>query len=256
MSQAKQVRAKELEGASSLSFVDYLNEKLRQAPPALKGERTRERLKIATATILETRGYHAMRVADITKEAGFADGSFYVYFKDKKDAALATLSSYLSDFVDAAAPLEAVGTPFDSIRAAQQRWFNICHANAGLVRCVFQLGDEDADFASLVQRTTRGWYMRVARNLQLDHGSADGKTLLLAVYLMGSMMDEIVRKLIVFPDREFQKLMRTWGADDEAIVDAASLIWVRTFDPTAKPPAGLSPAAERLAQMIWGRGSK
>jgi len=235
---------------TSLSFVAYLRHRLREEPPAQKGERTRARLTLATAQMLEAKGYHAMRVTDITSAAGVADGSFYVYYEDKRAASLAALSAYLSEFVDHFAPLEAVGGSFESIRAAQRRWLDLCRANAGLIRCLFQLGDQEADFAGLMQRTTRDWYQRVAASMEAAR-PGDAEARLLGVYLMGSLMDELVRKLIVFPDREFRKLIQAWGADDEAILDAVSLIWVRLFDPDAVPPSGLSPIVARLASMMW-----
>lgn len=237
----------------SLSFVDYLETELRDAPPKQKGARTREGLKIATAKMMEAKGYHAMRVTDITEAAGVADGSFYIYFRDKKEASLATLSAFLGEFVDQAAPPEAVGAPFDSIRAANRRWFSLCRANAGLMRCVFQLGDDDDDFAGLVQSTTLDTYLRISRNMPLGNSSVDPTAHLMAIYFMGSMMDEIVRKLIVFPDREFHKLLPKTGADD-AIADAASLIWIRIFDSTVKPPTELAPLASDLARLMWRNG--
>ena len=235
----------------SLSFVDYLEANLREAPPRQKGARTRERLKIATAKMLDAKGYHAMRVVDITESAGVAEGSFYVYFTDKKDATLTALSAFIIEFVDLVAPPEAVHTSFESIRAANRRWFALCRANAGLFRCIYQLGDEDADFASLVQRVTRQWYLRVTHNVRLDRRGADGTAILLAIYFMGSMMDEIKRKLIIFPDQEFHKLLRSLDADDDAIADAASLIWMRIFDSNIKLPDDLPPAAAQLARLIW-----
>ena len=234
----------------SFSFVEYLETKLQEAPPRQKGERTRQRFVIATATMLEEKGYHAMRITDIAASAGLADGSFYSYFSDKKEASLTTLSAFLREFVDLFAPPEAVGAPFDSIRAANRRWFKICRANAGLMRCVFQLGDEDGDFAGLVHRRTRETYLRIASNMQLQRQDADQTTFLLAIYLMGSMMDELVRKLIVFPDPEFHQLLPKEGAD-ETIADVASLIWIRTFDSMVEPPDDLAPLAVKLAEMMW-----
>ncbi|MGE0556337.1 MAG: TetR/AcrR family transcriptional regulator [Gemmatimonadales bacterium] len=236
--------------SASLGFVDYLRRRLEDDPPAQKGERTRARLTLATAEMLEARGYHAMRVADITAAAGLADGSFYVYFKDKREASLAALSTYLSEFVDRFAPLEAVGRSFESIRMAQRRWLDLCRANAGLIRCLFQLGDQEADFARLVERTTRDWHRRVAASMEAAR-PGDAEARLLAIYLMGSLMDELIRKLIVFPDREFRTLLRAWGADDEAVLDAVCLLWIRLFDPEAPPPDDLSPIVARLAAMMW-----
>lgn len=244
-------RTRKLEAEGSLSFVHYLETKLRDTPPRQKGQRTRERLTIATAKMLEKHGYHAMRVADITKQAGLAEGSFYVYFKDKKDASLTTLSAFIGEYVDAFAPPEAVHGQFKSIRAANRRWLALCRANARLMRCIFQLGDEDDDFARLVQKTSRGWYEKVARNIRVHRRNADGKSILLTIYFMCSMMDEIIRKLIIVPDREFAKLLRSWKTDDNDIADAASVLWIRLFDPDEELPDDLSPAAKDVARMLW-----
>ena len=233
------------------SFVQYLEKNLKESPPAKKGACTREGIKIATAKMLEEHGYHTMRVKDITQCAGISEGSFYIYFNDKKDVSLTTLSSFIIDFVDFFAPPEAVHAPFDSIRSANRRWFEICRTNAGLMRCIYQLGDEDVDFARLVQRSTRQWYERISGNLRFDRRQSDNKAVLLAIYLLGSMMDEVVRKLIVFPDPEFRELLDAWDADDAAIADAASLVWIRVFDPGAKPPADLSLTATHLARIMW-----
>ena len=82
------------------SFIQYLEKNLEESPPAKKGACTRESIKIATAKMLEKHGYHEMRVKDITRCAGIAEGSFYIYFNDKKDVSLMTLSSFFIDFVD------------------------------------------------------------------------------------------------------------------------------------------------------------
>lgn len=244
-------RPKTALAAPPLSFIRFLETNLRDSPPRQKGARTRDRLTIATAKMLESSGYHTMRVTDITDCAGLAEGSFYVYFKDKKDASLATLSAFIGDFVDLILPEDTVHIAFDSIRTANRRWFELCRANRGLMRCIYQLGDEDVDFARLVQKSTRRWYDQVSRNVQLDRSDAQGKSVLLTIYFLGSMMDEIVRKLIIFPDREFYKLLKSWNAGDVAVADAASVMWIRVFNPSAKLPDDLPAAAKELAQMLW-----
>ncbi|MCA8896154.1 MAG: TetR/AcrR family transcriptional regulator [Parvularculaceae bacterium] len=234
----------------SLSFIEYLETNFQNEPPAQKGARTRERLKIATAKILETKGYHEMRIIDITDSAGLAEGSFYIYFTDKKHASLTALTAFIHDFINYISPTGAVHTPFDSIRAANRRWLALCRANAGLWRCVYQLGDEDADFARLVQETTHSWYLQISENILSELNNADGKSVLLAIYFMGSMMEEIVRKLIIFPDLQFQNLLRSLKAGDDDVADAASLIWMRVFNTGVSLPKGLAPSAANLAQMM------
>ena len=50
-----------------------------------KAERTRARLLEASRTVFERDGFHDARVADISKAAGVAHGTFYTYFVSKAD---------------------------------------------------------------------------------------------------------------------------------------------------------------------------
>ncbi len=235
---------------STLSFIEYLENQLRDHAPKQKGARTRQRLKIATAKMLEEKGYHAMRVADVTDCAGVAEGSFYVYFRDKKDASLTVLTSLLEDFVDLAGPPKVTRTRFESIQVTNRRWIALCRANSGLMRCMFQLGDEEPDFAQLLQRTNRQWYERVALSVLRRDKKSRSEQVLLVVYFLGAMMDEIVRKLIVYPDPEFHKVLKTLKANDDAVADAASLIWLKILDPEGTVPEELPAIASKLAKWM------
>jgi|SRR5579859_7854466 len=234
-----------------LSFIKYLERRLRESPPQQKGLRTRERLKIATAKVLERSGYHAMRVVDISSTAKLAEGSFYIYFSDKTDAALTVLKELLEEFVTLEVHTQPKHEPFEAIRIANRRWIAVCRENAGLMRCILQLGDEDSTIAELAQRTNRAWFERVAQGSARRRGGVDDTaTALLAAYLLGGLMDELVRKLMIYPDAPFLELLAKLKADDESIADAASVIWLRVFHPSAKPPKDLPPAAAALAQWM------
>lgn len=226
----------------SLSFVDYLERRLEEDPPKKKGLRTRERLKIAAARRLGDGGYHALRVSDVSATAGLAEGSFYLYFKDKADITLEVLTQMLEESfaLDAVAATEA--TPYGAIRASNRHWIALCRANAGLMRCVFQLGDEIAEFTRLPQRVNRIWYERVARSV-VRRRESDGvqlDTAMLAVYMLGAMMDELIRKLVVYPDPDFLELVRRLDLEDNDLADAASVLWLRALYPQAEAeePAG------------------
>src|SRR5206468_2489177 len=81
----KTVRIAATPSISTGNYADYLEAKLPEFELKSKGERTRYRLKVGAARILETKGYQDMRVSDLCKSAGVALGTFYVYFKDKMD---------------------------------------------------------------------------------------------------------------------------------------------------------------------------
>jgi AcrR family transcriptional regulator len=234
----------------TLSFIEYLEKNLRENPPKQRGVRTRERLKIAAAKALEEKGYHALRVADVTAGAEVAEGSFYVYFKDKTDVALVVLTELLEEFFKLDARPTADRSPFEAIRQTNRRWLAVCRANAGLMRCILQLGDEEPELSRLSRRTNRIWYERVARSLKRRMSNVGSGPALFALYLLGGMMDEFVRKLIIYPDPEFQALLKEMEADDDAVADAASVLWLHIFHPEESPPDDLPPAAAALAQWM------
>jgi hypothetical protein len=66
-------------------------------------------------------------------------------------------------------------------------------------------------------------------------------------------MDELVRKLVVYPDARFLELLKELDADDSAVADAASVIWLRIFHPNARPSRNLAPAAASLADWMGVR---
>jgi hypothetical protein len=125
------------------------------------------------------------------------------------------------------------------------------------MRCLLQLGDEVPEFAKLTQRVNRAWYERVARSVLRRFprkGLAQGEVLF-AVYALGSMMDEIARKLFVYPDPYFLEVLGDLKLDDEGLADAASIIWFKLLYPGVRPAYELSGLAEKL--MIWdGGGAK
>ncbi|UPT62795.1 MAG: hypothetical protein M0D54_21120 [Hyphomonadaceae bacterium JAD_PAG50586_4] len=117
------------------------------------------------------------------------------------------------------------------------------------MRCILQLGDEVPAFAQLAQRSNVTWYEVVTRSVLRRHpdGAIDKNDILLAVHMLGSMMDELTRKLIVYPEPSFVKLMSKLKLDDNGLADAASVIWFRTLYPNKKLTDELSGAAARIA---------
>lgn len=53
-------------------------------PVTARGQRTRQRILDAGEKVFGERGYEAASIVDITREAGVAQGTFYLYFNGKK----------------------------------------------------------------------------------------------------------------------------------------------------------------------------
>ncbi len=250
---AKNKRALDDQAGSEpiLRYADYLQHELLHNPKRTKGERTKEALKLGAIRVLDDVGYHAMRVSDLCEAAQVGSATFYLYFENKADITLQVLSEYLEQGV-ALLPSRQVGmTAFDSIRASNQRWLEVGRANAGLLRCVLQLGDEEPGFRELVQRSNRAWYERIALSIsrRFPEGAVSEDAALLAAYCLGGMMDELARKLIVYPDPDLQALTGRTAASDAEIAEFFAVLWHRALYGGLPIDGVLSPASRSIASL-------
>ena len=233
------------------SYSSYLAAELRDNPPRQKGQRTRARLLLAAAQVLEERGYHAMRVGDITTEAEVAEGSFYVYFKDKTEISVEALTRFFDDYVAKAMTPATGDTPFARIRSTNRLWFRVCRANPGLMKCVFQVGDYVPEFLQISQKINRRWAEVVAESIQRRRAEDDPDAVRLAGYMLVAMADEIARKMIVLPDESFIEVLGRMGADtDDTLSDAVSVVWHQLAYGDAPASDDLPEAAVRLAGFL------
>lgn len=232
------------------SYTERLAAELKSNPPRRKGERTRRRLQLAAARVLERNGFHGLRVGDITRAADASDGSFYIYFRDKKEITLSVLEDFLTS-----SPLGTErggarrGGPFAAVRGANLLWIRHVRANAGLMRCVFQVSDEDTEFSRLVHATNRTWYERVARSVVRNQpdDAVEPDAALFAAWTLGGMTDELLRRIVVYPDPNLVGFLGETATDDEALATAVAVIWYRVLYPDWPLPEGLDGLALDLA---------
>lgn len=100
---------------------------------------TRRALEEALRHCLAEHGYEETSVADVTRRAGVAVGTFYVHFESKEaalDSLLDTLNAELADRVAPALAAAAGGAPLeDSIRAAAEAFLTLLEERRWLVEC-------------------------------------------------------------------------------------------------------------------------
>ncbi len=91
-----------------------------------ESRRAEKRTLIAAAAVevFAEKGFHQARVSDIARRAGVADGTIYLYFKNKEDLLLCIFEEkmevLLTGLVDV---LDAVDDPLEKIRAFAQYHF-------------------------------------------------------------------------------------------------------------------------------------
>jgi len=239
-----------------LRYADYLKHQITHAPKRTKGERTKDALKLGAIQVLDDVGYHAMRVADLCEVAQVGSATFYLYFENKADITLQVLSEYLDRGVELLPAREAGMSAFDAIRAANLRWLEVGRANAGLLRCVLQLGDEEPGFRELVHRSNRAWYERIALSFsrRAPEGAISDDAALLAAYCLGAMMDEMARKLIIYPDPDLKQLTGRTVPNDAGIAEFFAVLWHRTLYGGLPIESDLAPVAQSLAGLDFSGG--
>lgn len=126
-----------------------------------KGERARAGLKEAALRVLERQGYHRMRIADVTKEAGVAQGLFYHYFKDLKSLTIEVLTDFANATNDPAEIEKDVpkGDWYARIYAHNMVIVRSYAKRPGVMRCMLQLADEDEAFSAMLRENYRNQLM-------------------------------------------------------------------------------------------------
>jgi AcrR family transcriptional regulator len=235
---------------SDYSFIAELDRRMASAPPRVKGERTRFRFKIAGAKALEELGFHDMRVLDVARLADASEGLFYTYFPDKKALTRDILLSFL-DFIRDHIMRRAGGDTFQAIQTMNRRYIALHRQNSGLFRCLYQFVDNEPSFGARMGELNMSYVERLALGLGRRRGDTEiNPALVLVANMLSGLMDDLVRKLVVYPDPALAKLIETTGANDTDIADAAAILWFRLLYANQELPAGLSPLAWSVAEGI------
>jgi AcrR family transcriptional regulator len=116
-------------------------------------EQKRQFILEAAATIFGAKGFHAATVRDIAEKAGIAHGTFYLYFRDKKDVYLALSQQFQSRIMEAILPDGEVGALAETADLAsivRERLANLARlfeSEEGLARVfVYRSAGTDPEF--------------------------------------------------------------------------------------------------------------
>ncbi len=221
------------EARGPFRYRDELGSRLAAASGQPKTAQTRLRLMLAIAAVLEEEGLHGLRVADCVARAGLAHGTFYRYWQDGSAAAQAVLSDFMATVRarrPAPAPRHALA---QRIIAANRYYVPVYRLNAGLMRCLMQLGNVDPAFArigqaaniALAERVVRAWMRADPRAAALSEAQRMARALACIAMVEGVLRDRHVRAPI-----EPLASMR-----DDEVADLLSDGWYRMLFGRALP---------------------
>ena len=241
-------------------FSDWVAARQRADQTRRKGERTRDRIRLATVELLNDVGYREMKVADICRRADVTPPVLYLYFKNKETLTADVLQEFLNAFLTREHGGEG-RTAFASILHANHQWIALARANAGLMRCLLQLSEEVPEFAAIFAKASDLWYQRIARSVvrRFPSAAADEATIHLIAHSMGAMMDELTRKLFAGLDPHLTTLASRVAPTDETLAHFVSVLWYRAIyaaDPESDEGAAVAPkltaAVKRAARRQQG----
>jgi AcrR family transcriptional regulator len=122
-----------------------------------KGQKTRRRLIDATASLLKSQPLHDIRVADIARRASTSSPTFYLYFKDVADAALAAINEHSQSTPQL---LDMIGAdwqpdPEAACLAFVQTYVSVWTSQGAIFRARNLAAEEDARFYAAREQAVR-----------------------------------------------------------------------------------------------------
>src|SRR3954471_4491984 len=91
----------------------------------------RERILLAAEVVFGRHGFFAARVSEIAKEAGVADGTIYLYFKNKDDLLISLFEQRMKQVNDTLRAAVADVPPTDQLRAFIKAYLQLVHDEPG-----------------------------------------------------------------------------------------------------------------------------
>ena len=136
-----------------------------ELPATARGIRTRAALVGAARVVFERDGFVGSRLADITKEAGLATGTFYTYFQSKDEIFKAVLEVVQHEMLHPGLPHVADDDPIAVIEASNRAYLLAYQRNRLLNRLMHEVAWINPEFMELRQERARRFAERNARSI-------------------------------------------------------------------------------------------
>lgn len=235
-----------------LDYTRYLERRVKREGPKRKGARTRDRLKVATTELLNQCSFQELRVTDICERAKVAPGTFYLYYDNKQILTIEILSEYVEMWTElsgkAAKAFDHEDDLFDAIYQTNLSYIRMAKANPGLTRCVLQMSELEPEFATFVHSTSSRIYARTVGAITKRTRLPSSPVLLLTVNALGSMMDDLIRRLFIMQDPYLVACISEMKMSTEDLAKHLTIIWHRAIfgeDPSMTPGGARRPSEPR-----------
>lgn len=123
------------------------------------GEKYQAIIEAAVKVIAEY-GYHSAQVSKIAREAGVADGTIYLYFKNKEDVLISLFRNKMGEFTaQAQKELENIRDPFEQLARLIYIHFSRLQGDRNLASVLqIQLRQSEPSIRKAISEIIRGYY--------------------------------------------------------------------------------------------------
>ncbi len=133
----------------AIRFASYLEARALDIQKGQRGERSRLKLMAAGLRLLDNCGFQELKIEEVSIEAGLAKGTFYIYFPSK-DEFLRELANAYCDFELNTLPRRSPELSRYAVSRLWTGWYERTFAaNAGILRCIVQMGYSDPSMREL-----------------------------------------------------------------------------------------------------------
>lgn len=203
-----------------------------------RGVRSRTALLEAARRLIQRKGYANTKIADITKEAGKALGSFYTYFANKEEVLEQLGQDFKSEIDVRVTNLDLTGSDsYDVIRELCNVYWSSCKNHAPELAAIFQASMLDDRFADRWREIRSDARERIASAIRaLDvAGRVRNPEPEATASALGSMMDYFCYVWLIEGGESGRPSM-----SDEVAIDTMARVFYRTMFATAEPDARLA----------------
>lgn len=181
-------------------------------------ERTRRALLSAARSLFAEQGYGKTTVADITRAAGRAHGTFYLYFDNKRDVFSALLATMGETITDHARDLWRGQSPVEAIWLGVRDFFEQVNASRDLWQLMEEMAAVDDGAARLRADLRQSFASRIARGIEL---SGDGSPQQLDPLITAELLTAIVFR---FARRDYLP------GDVDTVAFHVTMLWARGLE--------------------------
>lgn len=196
-----------------------------------KGVRTAQALRIAACTLLERAALQDLTIAALCKEAGVANGTFYLYFPDQAHL-LEDLLQGFAGFLQTGMIRASQTSPVRNMRPATEAYACLFEANRGLMKCLIHHLDAFPEARAAFHRLNREWIDTVVaatrrRLVREGRDTLSEAELTRRAYVLGGMTDQYFSGLYLSGEAGLVDV----SADRAAVIATLTTIWERGLQP-------------------------